>query len=88
MIHGSQKLKHLDFSQTTVIAPPGRMPNRGRNPELLSRRNKRIISRYYYWNAIKKKNVSCAIELLMFEFDLDSYTLAQIINKEEAAITH
>jgi len=86
MSRGKNSLKHLDCSQHNLFGEPSvtaAPSTKGRNKELLDRRNKKIIARYYFHNAICNKTISGAIEQLVDEFDLDDRTLSLIIKKEE-----
>jgi hypothetical protein len=91
MARGQQTLTHIDFSKQLSIdfsiqAPP--LPiTKGRNQTFLNRRNKKIIARYYFHNAIMGKDYSATLGILEFEFDLDDRTISMIIKKEEATIT-
>ena len=83
---GASKLKHIDLSKPTPSVKGIPAPVLGRNQELLNQRNLKIAVRYYYHNALKKTNVHSTIQALVYEFDLNSYTIERILRKEADVI--
>ena len=86
MLHGSRKLKHIDLSKPAPTPKGNAVPVLGRNKELLNRRNRKIAIRYYYHNALKNRPISKTLEILIYEFDLDSYTISKILKREADSI--
>ena len=85
-MRGQLALSFIDFSETQQNNTDQLIISKGRSKDLITRRNKKIIARYYYHNALCKKNLNGTIELLMLEFDLDDRTLSLILKKEADAI--
>lgn len=86
MPHGASKLKHIDLSKPSPSSKGTPAPVMGRSKELLSKRNHKIAIRYYYHNALKKASVTSTIQALVYEFDLDSYTIERILRQEADTI--
>lgn len=61
-----------------------RSNGRGRNPKLLTARNEAILIRYYYYSEIKRIRFDDAIAICATEFFLSSFTLLNILQKEDA----
>lgn len=58
------------------------MSNRGRNKDLITARNKKLIERYYYWTEIKRRRFDDVIKILSEqEFFISEYCVLGIIRK-------
>ena len=86
MARGSHTLKHIDFSKPDHSSNTG-VGAKGRSRLLLDRRNKKIIVRYYYFNAVKGLSFDKTLEMLNYEFDIDFRTLANVLRREADTIT-
>ena len=59
---------------------------KGRNETLLSRRNKCLLARFYYYGHYKKKKYDSILELLVAEFFLSEERIYRIITQNAMAI--
>lgn len=66
---------------------PANMQKRGRNPELITRRNQKLAARYYWYAVILELNTDRCLENLMGDFDLAKATIYDIINQQSEIVT-
>ena len=84
MARGQNALSHIDFSKKQPVDKP---TGKGRSRLLLQQRNKLLIARYYYHNAIRNTPFSKTIDLLQCELYIAPYTIAKVLRNEEETIT-
>ncbi len=62
--------------QTDTIAVPAR---KGRNAQLLSKRNECLLARYYYYAYMKNKSYADVLKLIVMEFYVSEATIAMLV---------
>jgi len=63
----------------TLPNNPTQSFNRGRNPELLTKRNEALIKRFYYWFETKRTRIDDVYVILSREFFISSRTVENIV---------
>ncbi|BDD07503.1 hypothetical protein [Aureibacter tunicatorum] len=66
----------------TAISKNKAYCQRGRNSDLIERRNKALIQRFYYWTEVKRRRFDDTLKILSLdEFFISEYTIENIIKR-------
>jgi hypothetical protein len=76
-IRGQQKL----FKEVFVEAPALTAKRQGRSETLHNLRNECLVDRFYFYGKFTDKRYSAILDLLKFEFFLETFTIQERINE-------
>jgi len=82
-MHIGRRNHNLLFAEEETSSEVGVAENarKGRNPEMLEKRNKHLVARYYYYGQIQKLLYDVVMEKLSQEFYLTPGTVPQVLSE-------